>query len=59
MQYYGEPRVILRGIKDHLFKSSDDLGATHIDKFNTLPIPLIAAGLTVVSIMPHSSLRIR
>ncbi|KAI0682456.1 hypothetical protein BC835DRAFT_1311512 [Cytidiella melzeri] len=48
LQFYAEPRIILRRIKDNLFKNAEDLGVRYRTAFDPIPVPLLAAGLTML-----------
>ncbi|KAI0685616.1 hypothetical protein BC835DRAFT_1421065 [Cytidiella melzeri] len=48
LQFYAEPRIILRGIKDNLFKSTEDVSVCYRSAFDPIPVPLLAAGLTML-----------
>ncbi|KAI0692290.1 hypothetical protein BC835DRAFT_1307228 [Cytidiella melzeri] len=47
LQFYAEPRIILRRIKDNLFKSAEDVGVCYRSAFDPIPVLLLTAGLTM------------
>ncbi|KAI0693260.1 hypothetical protein BC835DRAFT_1415998 [Cytidiella melzeri] len=47
-QFYAELHIILRGIKDNLFKNADNVGVCYRSAFDPIPVPLLIAGLTIL-----------